>query len=247
MILRRFKQHIQVQNWFAVGLDVLVVITGIFLGMQVTEWNENRKNSIDGQDFIKRIHGEILVAEDTSSRVRERRLNLIKPLREAVTTIFDDKATVLKQDQCLALATSHYFNIAISDLPSLTELMSVGRVSIIEKNELRTALIEFQQKLGTLKENIRNAFIMGHNLAANQPNLIRAEPYYDEELGEMQSRYKCDIGSMKKNQQFLNTASENVDVYDAYLRDGLRPWSTHMTYLHKMLDETLGIDHASIL
>jgi hypothetical protein len=30
-------QHIQDQNWFAVGLDVLVVITGIFLGMQVTE------------------------------------------------------------------------------------------------------------------------------------------------------------------------------------------------------------------
>ena len=30
--------HKSDQNWFAVGLDVLVVITGIFLGMQVTEW-----------------------------------------------------------------------------------------------------------------------------------------------------------------------------------------------------------------
>ena len=41
-------QLIQDQNWFAVGLDVLVVITGIFLGMQVAEWNDNRKDRLDG-------------------------------------------------------------------------------------------------------------------------------------------------------------------------------------------------------
>jgi len=80
-----------------------------------------------------------------------------------------------------------------------------------------------QQNLGTLKENIRNAFIMGHNLSANHPNLIRAEPFFDQALGEMQSRYTCDFEQMKKNQQFWNEASENADVYDAYLREGLRP------------------------
>ena len=45
MILRRFMQHFSDQNWFAVGLDVIVVVVGIFLGMQVTEWNENRKEA----------------------------------------------------------------------------------------------------------------------------------------------------------------------------------------------------------
>ena len=38
MILRRFMQHVKEQNWFAVGLDVIVVIVGIFLGMQVQKW-----------------------------------------------------------------------------------------------------------------------------------------------------------------------------------------------------------------
>ncbi len=33
MILRRFMTHVTEQNWFAVGLDAIVVITGIFLGM----------------------------------------------------------------------------------------------------------------------------------------------------------------------------------------------------------------------
>ena len=40
---------------------------------------------------------------------------------------------------------------------------------------------------------------MGHNLSANHPNLIRAEPFFDQALGEMQSRYTCDFEQMKKN------------------------------------------------
>jgi hypothetical protein len=237
-------KHVADQNWFAVGLDILVVITGIFLGMQVTEWNESRKDRIDGQDFIGRIHDEILVTEQTSSRVRERRLNLISPLTEAAKIVFSkNKSSVLTDDHCLALATSHYFNIAISDLPSLTELMSAGRVAILEDNQLRTALIGLQQKLGTLKENTQITTINAHNLAIDHPNLIRSEPYYDKALGEMQARYKCDLTEMQKSQPFLNAASENVDVYDVYLRDGLRPWSEHMYRVHYMLDKTLGIEH----
>lgn len=239
-------KHVADQNWFAVGLDVIVVITGIFLGMQVTDWNESRKDRIDSKDFMNRIHNEVLSVERTSNRVRERRLNLIAPLTDAAITIFDtNKSGGLTEEHCLALATSHYFNIAISDLPSLAELMNAGRVSILENSQLRTALIELQQKLETLKENIQISFILAHNLPIKHPNLIRSEPYYDETLGEMQARYKCDLTGMQQNPQFLNEVSENIDVYDVYLRDGLRPWSLHMSSVHSMLDKALGIEHGN--
>lgn len=42
MILRRFTKHVTDQNWFAVGLDVIVVIVGIFLGLQVQTWYDGR-------------------------------------------------------------------------------------------------------------------------------------------------------------------------------------------------------------
>jgi hypothetical protein len=244
MILRRFMKHVTDQNWFAVGLDVLVVITGIFLGMQVSEWNEGRKDRIDGQDFISRIHNEILDAEQASKRVRERRLYLISPLNDAAKTIFDkSKSRALTDEQCLALGTSHYLNIAVSDLPSLTELMSAGRVAIIEDYQLRTALIEHQQRLGTLKELIQVMSPSLHNLAILHPNLIKLDPYFDESLGEMQSSYKCDLKAMQSSQLFLNSVSENIDSYDAYLRDALRPWSKHMSLVHSMLDDALNIEH----
>lgn len=42
MILRRFTQHVKNQNWFAVGLDFLIVVLGVFIGLQVQEWSERR-------------------------------------------------------------------------------------------------------------------------------------------------------------------------------------------------------------
>jgi len=55
MLLRRFTHHLKDQNWFAVGLDVIVVIVGIFLGMQVTEWNEQRNNAERETLLVKNI------------------------------------------------------------------------------------------------------------------------------------------------------------------------------------------------
>ena len=38
MMLRRLTQHIREQNWFAVVLDFLIVVLGVFLGFQATLW-----------------------------------------------------------------------------------------------------------------------------------------------------------------------------------------------------------------
>jgi hypothetical protein len=244
MILRRFMKHVTDQNWFAVGLDVLVVITGIFLGMQVTDWNEDRKDQYDSRNFLNRIHAEILIAEKASSRVRSRRLDLIEPLTAAARIIFNPTPQEqLSDDQCLALATSHYFHISVPDLPSLAELMSAGRVSIIEDERIRTGLISLQQTFGALQVNIQNLAPLVHDLPVQHPELIISEPYYSEDLGEMQARYVCNLGAMLQSRSFLNKASENVDGYDVYLRDGLRPWSEQMNIVHRLLDQELEIIH----
>lgn len=43
MLLRSLSGHVKDQNWFAVGLDFLIVVFGIFIGFQLNNWNENRK------------------------------------------------------------------------------------------------------------------------------------------------------------------------------------------------------------
>jgi hypothetical protein len=38
MLLRRFKDHVISENWFAVVLDLAVVVVGLFIGLQVDNW-----------------------------------------------------------------------------------------------------------------------------------------------------------------------------------------------------------------
>lgn len=40
MILRSITQHVKNQNWFAVMLDFIIVVVGVFVGLQVSNWNE---------------------------------------------------------------------------------------------------------------------------------------------------------------------------------------------------------------
>jgi hypothetical protein len=43
MLLRRMSEHVKGQNWFAVALDFVIVVFGVFIGFQLNTWNDNRK------------------------------------------------------------------------------------------------------------------------------------------------------------------------------------------------------------
>ncbi len=42
MLLRRVIEHVKAQQWTAVALDFVIVVAGVFVGLQVQEWNAAR-------------------------------------------------------------------------------------------------------------------------------------------------------------------------------------------------------------
>ena len=42
MLLRHLIEHVRAQNWTAVCIDLVVVVVGVFVGIQVANWNESR-------------------------------------------------------------------------------------------------------------------------------------------------------------------------------------------------------------
>ena len=59
MILRRIKAQIEKENWFAVGVDFLIVVVGVFIGIQVANWNDARANHQLGRDYIVRLTSDL--------------------------------------------------------------------------------------------------------------------------------------------------------------------------------------------
>jgi hypothetical protein len=63
MILRSFTKHIKEQNWFAVMLDFLIVVVGVFIGIQVANWNDAQKSKVTEHQYIERIQQDLLATE----------------------------------------------------------------------------------------------------------------------------------------------------------------------------------------
>jgi hypothetical protein len=45
MLLRRITKDVTDQNWFAVFIDFLIVVVGVFIGIQVANWNDVRQQN----------------------------------------------------------------------------------------------------------------------------------------------------------------------------------------------------------
>ena len=59
MQLRRFVAHIREQNWTAVGIDFVMLVLGILLALQISEWNQARLDRAREHAFLGRISNEL--------------------------------------------------------------------------------------------------------------------------------------------------------------------------------------------
>jgi len=51
MVVRRFRDHVAEHNWFAVAVDFLIVVAGVFVGLQASNWNQERVNHAQGRAY----------------------------------------------------------------------------------------------------------------------------------------------------------------------------------------------------
>jgi len=59
MTLRRILQHFGDQDWFAVCIDLVVVVVGVFVGIQVANWNEERLEAVRKQQIVEALITDI--------------------------------------------------------------------------------------------------------------------------------------------------------------------------------------------
>src|SRR4029453_15112844 len=55
MFMKRLRQEGGRQNWFGVGVDLVILIVGVFLGIQVNNWNQGRLDRAKGHEYRQRL------------------------------------------------------------------------------------------------------------------------------------------------------------------------------------------------
>jgi hypothetical protein len=59
MILRRLRAEAALQNWFGVAMDLVILILGVFLGIQVNNWNQARLDRAEGHEYRERLYFDL--------------------------------------------------------------------------------------------------------------------------------------------------------------------------------------------
>jgi hypothetical protein len=55
MLLRSITRHVSDQNWVAVFIDFVIVVVGVFIGLQVSNWNDARLLDLRSRGLYERL------------------------------------------------------------------------------------------------------------------------------------------------------------------------------------------------
>ena len=198
MILRRFMQHVKEQNWFAVGLDVIVVIVGIFLGMQVQQWYEDRKENNRSVDYLERIlidfDNNIELQEILIPAFQERRKQLLdtyRMLRSTDNSTYDEQAFI---DGISTVDRDIGIDINIT---TLDELISAGELKLIKSADVKLAVGQLLEKLDRIN------YVMSRNRRDNSPSVFEIYKRIDRGYGDRDPLLspRFDIEALKQDRE----------------------------------------------
>ena len=247
MILRRVTQDVKDQNWFAVGLDFFIVVLGILIAFQITNWSEARQDRADEAIFLRDLHEDILRASQQSVRSGTLRFQGARNLESAVNVIFSDAPQrELTPSECVAVAYSFATYVGRSRLPSLIQLQTAGRTGIITDRELSRELAELTQRHDALDTVIREVQFV--HIVKKYPDIFPTKTALTPAAGsdelERDSYTECKLEDILANRALLTDIAFNADAFDAYMRDGFAPWVEQRQRVHDRVDVLLGISHA---
>ena len=71
--MRRLSQRLREHDWLAAILELVIVVAGILIALQVSNWNQGRQDAERGREYLQRLHSDI--ASDRKANDNWRRFN----------------------------------------------------------------------------------------------------------------------------------------------------------------------------
>lgn len=87
MILRRLSKSLQEQNWTAIWIEFVLLVAGVFLGIQVANWNAARVDRIEYEAALGRLGAEIDINLSALDAFEPEMENSLKEASRAFTVL----------------------------------------------------------------------------------------------------------------------------------------------------------------
>lgn len=147
MILSRLTHAIREQNWAAVIIEFVIVLSGVVIGFQFTAWNEARQDADREALIISRLLADFTVIEEDVTGVitdLERRAEAASGFIEMIR---DENVEVASDAFREGLGNTIGTPVPAGRSATYVDLLESGDMQLIRSEELRRALIEFDEQV----------------------------------------------------------------------------------------------------
>lgn len=199
---------------YAIG-EILLVVIGILIALQINNWNEGRKDSSRAESYITRISEDLQRSIELSHVLLERNKSILKAVTE--TQQFLEQGTQLspKQRETVEYALL-WFSRTTYQLPNMLtyeEMKESGDLNLIKDIDLRNKLAEFYSYI----LQVESIYLKLSRNIESQFDVYNTEirSYTDPQTLEISFKYN--IESMGENAIFINTFSRMTTHWRGYV------------------------------
>jgi len=165
-------------------LDFFIVVVGVFVGLQVSNWSDARQDRRDETAIIHALHVEIIETEKLASNIVGKRAHYANIIATATNILFGlAPHRELTTVECTALSYAHVLYFGRTILPALERLQTTGRLDIVRDAALNKALAKLLQRQSALEFTTRlsaEAYDIGHLY----PEIFEIYSYYPNKKAE---------------------------------------------------------------
>ena len=209
MILRRVKAHIAKEDWFAVFVDFLIVVVGVFIGIQVANWNDAVRERQKERSYLIRLHQDFI----ESARNIEAVIGYLNVnLQDHQVIISSLDSCSLDPEEVIAFQRGIQ-TITLVDRTRIfrntyDELRASGSVDIIQNETIKDQLaktIAAAERRETLHESLLRILEHHHHKIMDYVRVDISTPLEDSQLF---STLKFDIQEMCQDKKLAGTISD---------------------------------------
>ena len=162
MILRRLTQHVKDQNWFAVCLDFFIVVVGILIAFQITNWSEASRERRLEAEYMTLLARDIATIETELSQQIVQNQYIAANAKTALAKVNNRHSDMDPLEIGQSLTSIFGRRTLALDSPTFSEMKSAGRMTLIEDTTLRNQLISYfdeMQRLERVTEQNNEFFV----------------------------------------------------------------------------------------
>ena len=202
MILQRLTDAFRKQDWFTVFIETLIVVLGVFLGLQVNNWNAARQERAQQELVETRLHEDFQLLDEALTGGLEFQEKIILSL-EALRTAIRRGEALYSEDDAIKFAL--VYGRAYPSFPrksaTYDELLSSGKLSLIRDDALRTALAIYSERIDNSLYNIEQTRAPINTDILFTAQYAELTPIRKGETG-IQSVLSYDIPAMAQDDEF---------------------------------------------